>query len=103
MGMEAHLAIMGRGAVDSRRARLHGRRGVALPVRSVGIFVADVVCHRWQTICGCRGGVGPVHIWLAVRTAGSHSRGEFVKSSVKVLLNRFASAFAVTGLVLVER
>ena len=70
VGMEASFANMVGSAFNRGRIGVHRRRGrefygagggdgkslVALSVWSVRIFVADVVCRRWQTVC--RGGRG---------------------------------------------
>ena len=50
---------------DSIRGNL-GQSFVALPVRSFGIFVTDVLCRGWQAISGHRGGQRTVYICIAV-------------------------------------
>src|SRR2546430_17301475 len=81
--METSLADMVRCAFYGRGARLHRRCGgqlhrpggrfgqsaMALPVRSVGVFLTDVLCDRRQTICGRRVGVGALCVQFAVGVA----------------------------------
>ena len=43
-----------------------GQSIVALPVRRFGVFVTDVVCGGWETICRGRGRQRAVHVWPAV-------------------------------------
>jgi hypothetical protein len=85
MGVETHLAHVGRGAVDCRRLGVHGRRRrerhcarrrvgegtVALSMRLLGVFVANVVCGGRKAVRRHCSGVGALCIRAALRRVTS--------------------------------
>src|SRR3981189_2722809 len=106
MGMEASFADLGWGSVHRGRVGVHGRcrrecdrpgcgvgeGAMALSVRVVGVFVANVVCGGREAVCGHRRGVGALYVWAALRRARAGSKRKYGRNPLWVctLLNSAA-------------